>query len=385
MVTHSRVSMAFLALLVASLLTGCSPSAQPPATTAPAPQVNPTVQTPAAKQVSPEEIAWNKIVEIAKKQGTVTFYTTAPFIGDVNVVLSDAFKKRFGITLNIIVASGGSTWGERLKTEKRMGQQVGDVLFTSLSWAMNFKADGLTAAAPDLPVLKRKDIWRVNPLHVDTEGHLLLVMINEHHPFANANLLKPKDEPTSYYDFLQPKWKGKKIIVEDPRVSSLEYLHFTPLVNAGAMKWEFFADLAKQEPLLSLPAGGTEAVLSRGEAIVSLSSPDLLIAPLVLQGIPLKSLSMKEGDTANVSPMLLLNGAPHPNAARLFINWFLEGEGAAILAKEGTLVTNSTVPDMRPDIIKSKSPKQHVITLKDAEDMGKLQREGLVTKLLGLK
>lgn len=380
-----KITVAVIALLSLSLLAACSPSQAPPVPATSPPAVNPTVQPPAAKQVSPEEAAWQNVVSAARREGTLTFYATSPFSGDVNLALADAFKKRHGIPVDIVVGSGGSTWGERLKTEKRMGQPVGDVLFTSLSWAMNFKGDGLTDAAPDLPVLKRKDMWRVHPLQVDAEGHLLLVFINEHHPFANTKLLKPEDEPTSYYDFLLPKWKGKKVLIEDPRVSSLEYLHFTPLVNAGAMKWEFFADMAKQEPFISLPSGRTEEMLTRGEAVVSLSSPDLRIAPFVKQGVPLKSLSMKEGDTVNVSPMMVLKGAPHPNAAKVFINWFLEGEGAAILAKDGTLVTNATVPDTRPDAVKSKSPKSVVITLKDAEDMGKLQREGLVTKLLGLK
>jgi iron(III) transport system substrate-binding protein len=141
------------------------------------------------------------------------------------------------------------------------------------------------------------------------------------------------DEIRSVTDLLNPKWSGK-IGYLDPR---------TP--GAGASMWSFLWKLKGEDYLKKL--AGQKLFLSRDQRLLAESLAKGKIAlviglsyyslsPFVKAGLPVKSVptprdeSYVSGGSGNVT---IIKGAPHPNAAKVFVNWFLGHEGQEIYSR----------------------------------------------------
>ncbi|MEK7875956.1 MAG: hypothetical protein AAB325_07200, partial [Pseudomonadota bacterium] len=64
-------------------------------------------------------------MEAAKKEGKVNAYSFT-WVGDIGLAVAKAFKEKYGITLGIMTGRGAE-FAERIKTERRLGQQVADM------------------------------------------------------------------------------------------------------------------------------------------------------------------------------------------------------------------------------------------------------------------
>lgn len=372
-----------VALLIA--LAGCTPKAvlvpeQAPTT----PMATPAVTTLSATPISGQDEDWAKVVEAAKKEGHLTLYAVTPFFaGDAGIAMARAFKDRYGISMDYLQGRGAD-WLERLKVEQRMGQQVGDVVYASAAHLGNMKNDGLLDAVPELPMLREKGMWNAHPLSLDPEAFMIQIYLQMFNPGVNTRLVKPEEEPKSFSDLLQPRWKDRKIAIADPRLSSLFYLHFVPLVNNKAVEWDFIKLLYKQNPVVMRGGGDLDTGLARGDFPIGITHPDSRLGPLLAEGAPIKPISMKEGDTAGLGNIGKVKGAPHPNSARLFLNWLLSDEGQDLLSKtHGVLGVNSRAPDWRHATLRFKPTKLFLTTSKDMEDQARFFAEGFISKLVG--
>ena len=84
----------------------------------------------------------------------------------------------------------------------------------------------------------------------------------------------------------------------------------------------------------------------------------------------------------------MVDGAPHPNATKVFMNWFLSQEGMDIYAKVAKLETlRKDVPNLMPKevIPPSATAPKIAITMEDLEQAEELFRKGFMADLLGLK
>lgn len=105
----------------------------------------------------------------------------------------------------------------------------------------------------------------MDPAFLDRDAHVLAAYPMYMQPFLNTKLVKPEDEPKSWFDLLQPKWKGK-ILFNDPVVSSSAYLIFQPLIKGGALTEDYLGKLGAQDMLFVTGAPQGLERLSRGEA-----------------------------------------------------------------------------------------------------------------------
>jgi ABC-type Fe3+ transport system substrate-binding protein len=126
---------------------------------------------------------------------------------------------------------------------------------------------------------------------------------------------------------LNPKWSGK-IGFLDPR---------TP--GAGASMWSFIWKLKGEEYLKKL--AGQKLFLSRDQRLLaeSLAKGKIAVAiglsyyslqPFIKAGLPVKSVPTPRDETyvsGGSGNVAIIKGAPHPNATKVFVNWFLGQEG----------------------------------------------------------
>ncbi|MBI4288375.1 MAG: extracellular solute-binding protein [Chloroflexi bacterium] len=324
----------------------CAPQTAPPAPVpAPAPAVTPAAGAKPAPAASAEDAAWEKVVQAAKKEGSLNIYSFS-MTGDIAMVTATAFQKRYGIKVDVI-SGRGAEFVERIKTEQRVGQVVADIMEASSTHTLNMKMAGGTVSSKEIPVLRQKDAWRVDPLAADSEGHLLVQRSMYLLPWVNTNMVKAGQEPKSYRDLLKPEWKGKMLFPE-PSVSTGAYNVFMPLIDKGFLDNNYVRSLKDQDLRFVAGTRDIAASLSRGEAHFGLLATDVDAAPFVKEGAPIRALPMEEGIAINLSAIVRVKNGPHPNAALVFMNWILGSEGQEVYSKViGLASVRKDVPDFR--------------------------------------
>lgn len=364
------------------LVLACAPRASPAVTpTSRAPQA----ATPMLVAVTPiraEDAAWQKIVEAARKESNLTIYSSN-FTGDIGLALNKSFKERYGIQLNIITGRGAE-FIERLKTEKRMGALVGDLHDGNAANTRLMKEQGLTMGiAGELPVLREKDVWVADILRIDPQDkHLISFNFILYSPYINTNIVKSGEEPKVWRDFLNPKWKSAMVAV-NPTTSAGLFNQFVPLMREKVIDEDFLKALYKQDLRFSRTLEDEATLLSRGERSISISGNNISFSRYISEGAPIRPVEFSHG-TVLSALLVAFKGAPHPNAAKVFINWLLSREGQAVWGKSNSVASvRKDVPNFLPQAAQV-TPRQLILsTAEDVDVVAKLFTDRWLDKLWG--
>jgi ABC-type Fe3+ transport system substrate-binding protein len=172
--------------------------------------------------------------------------------------------------------------------------------------------------------------------------------------FVNTDMVK-EGEITKFEDLLNPKWKGK-ILQKDPRTEGAGYISMSVVRENLGPKAD---DLIKRFYAEMDPAFGTDdrqntEFMVRGRYAISFGGINEDILNDFQKegaGTSVKLLTFKELLAVDPADCLWnVSKAPHPNAAKLFINWSLTQEGQASWSKELEKNSGRTdVPPARPD------------------------------------
>ena len=271
---------------------------------------------------------WNAIVDAAKKEQRVVLYTA--LVGDPTLMaITRAFTAKYGIAVEILEGRG-SDLRERQRVEQAAGRFLSDVTFTSEGLARLIAREDKSLVVheptPNLGALK--------PTFARyTDGGLFApVMTIAYGMLANTNLIKTEDMPKAWADLADPKWKGK-ILSDDTRAIGGGYLMFFVQLNAPTLGETFHEALARNEPQFTRDMREAGRRVARGE--FPLYSPFILTEISNLRGLPVKLIVPAEGCPFVLYGNALSRNAPHPNAARLYIDYWLSEEAQMMWAKTG--------------------------------------------------
>ncbi|MDO8637642.1 MAG: extracellular solute-binding protein [Dehalococcoidia bacterium] len=374
----------FVALIL--IMVSCAP--QPaPTLTPPAPRPTTAPVAAPTSNLPPstsQDAAWAKVVESAKKEGTVTIYSFY-YVADIGRAIAKAFQDRYGIRVEILAIAGRQTV-EKVKVEASMKQLVADLVNTGVSSATELSVGGFGENIfRELPNLKDRNAFLIDPVY-SPNGDMVFASLTMVAPIVNTRLVGPQEEPRSFNDFLDPKWNGH-ILAADPRAGGGGL--FNIITTMKHFKILDDAYWRKLSPQLQLFGGSQQELyrmVARGEYKIGLPASDSAVAPIVAEGGPLKFVSMDEGDVAQGESVMLLKGAPHPNAGKLFMDWILSPEGQEIYARSAsTNPLRKGVPGFALPAASVNSKKIVSRTWEAAQAGNDYQKAGLLETLFGKK
>lgn len=164
--------------------------------------------------------------------------------------------------------------------------------------------------------------------------------------YINTDLVKP-GEIASTADLLDPKWKGK-IVLMDPRSGGFtaNWVAAARRVHGDGYLTKLFVD---QEPVITRDQRQATEMLIRGGMAVATGPNEALLDDFKASGVTVNVTSQRLTDATYIQggSVWLFKNAPNPNAAKLFINWLLSKEGQTVWA-ELALQENSRRADIPP-------------------------------------
>jgi iron(III) transport system substrate-binding protein len=322
----------------------------PAATSAPAARPTAAVQTSGAPQTtaaasdtsSPD---WTALVQAAKKDGELVV-----FLGRAGTrQLKDAFpvfEQKFGIKVTQVAGSGNEN-ADKVLAERDTGIYTADLWMGGLT-TINTRLLPKMAFDPIeqqfmLSEVKDRSAWFKGQYSWgDPDKKYTFLFSASPSPLLsyNTDLVKP-DEITSFYDLLDPKWKGK-IVSRDPTSAgtggNTAYFYFEPQLGKEFLRRLF----TEQDMTIVDDARQAAEWLALGKYPLYLLGSGSDISDAAAQGLPVKDNygPFKEGAriaAGGTGSLSIFNKAPHPNAAKLFVNWWLSKEGQLVAQKADPL------------------------------------------------
>jgi ABC-type Fe3+ transport system substrate-binding protein len=277
------------------------------------------------------------LIEAAKKEGQVVWYTTL-VVNQIVRPLKEAFEKKYGVTLQFTRADDLVT-AQKILAEGQAGRMQADML-DSISGMFALQEAGLLAPftvpnEADYPAeLKAKDgYWTAVIMYVFTPG-------------INTTLL-PKDQaPKTFADLLDPKLKGKMAWNGSSMAGAFGFVANILTTMGEAKGMDYLRALAKQQ-VVNVDAS-SRAVLDQviaGEYWINLMAFNHHTVISARKGAPCDWLKL-EPAPVTLDAVGLMKDAPHPNAARLLLEFLLSEDGQKVFQQNDYLPALPNVPAM---------------------------------------
>ena len=264
----------------------------------------------------------DQLYEKAKKEGRVTVY--APLSTQTEKVLPPAFMKRFpGITVDHVDGTTDKLIA-RVLAEQKGGRVIADIISGALSYIPQIHERDLVAPivipeAPAYPGSLKGDSWVATDVQFYIAGW-------------NTNLVKKGEEPKQYEELANSKWKNN--IIGEPRDFQLLIGFARRKFNSDEKAIDLFKRIAANQ--VEFHRGHSQLIefLVAGQRATCFTCYSHHFPNRVKKGAPIQPL-MTEGVGEVGGSVMVMKGAPHPNAALLWARWVVSEEGQKIYAQAG--------------------------------------------------
>jgi iron(III) transport system substrate-binding protein len=223
----------------------------------------------------------------------------------------------------------------RAMTEYRAGSPICDIVLNNSDPLVIMAQDNMLAKY-DSPTARKYSKDRIDARFGPITRYGIVGVV------YHKGLVKPEDAPKTIEDIVQPKYKGM-LVMADPtlHVTTIQWLSSLHKIMAKEKTEKFIRDLAAMKPILvesMLPA--SERVAS-GEIPIALTFVKFAYSA-AQSGAPLDYVRVEKmlGDSHFA---VLNNKAPHPNAGKAFIDYYLDDESMKILAHSGEFVNRKGI------------------------------------------
>ena len=305
-----------------------------------------------------------KVVEAAKKEGELGWWST--IAQDQSQKIIEEFMKVYPFIKATYWRSGSVGIHNKILIEARAGRTSWDVVSQTTPEFIHELKQKAVIAPYNSPERRHFS----NDLK-DKDGYWTGTYALPTGLGFNTQQVKRDEAPRNYQDLLHPKWKGKKISVDD---ESYEFLVGLMQAWGRGAAVEYFKKLAAQEPMIGRGNSQRTQLLAAGEF------------PLAIAYTHTVEYAKAQGnsvDWVNLEPVVIkFDGimlgakAAHPNAAKLFIDFILSQQGQSLLQSFSRVTLREGSEPNPPRLIKGfKRVVLHPEKAQDAQESLKLYRE----------
>src|SRR6266540_227786 len=295
--------------------------------------------------------------EAARKEAELVLYTTHIVDQIVRPLIKSFQTYAPGVQVKYVRADGLALV-VRLTNEGRAGRVQSDV-WCMVDGVQALLAGGLAAEfeAPNAHSLPAG--------LVDPKRRWVATNVGVRSAAYNTQIVPQQYAPKSYQDLLDPRWKGK--IVWNPKSMTGAWGFISTVIKGmGDEKgMAYLRALAKQD-IVPLPIA-IRAVLDRviaGEYAIGLEMNNTHAAISAAQGAPVAWVPLNPvSETLQVAGVT--KGAPHPNAARLFIDFMVSRAGQAVFRDNDYLPMHPDIPARIPELKPQQGGYQSIVYTPD--------------------
>jgi iron(III) transport system substrate-binding protein len=316
----SKLFVLLAAILVATLVLGCAAPA--PEAPAPAPAPSPDKPAPAPSPDKPTPSQLEQIIAKAKEEGEVV---VAGSHGDeVQRELPGFYEKYPFITVKGMDLNTAKTVN-RVAMEVKAGRVGVDIFETSDDGGFTLAGLGMLQK-PQMPYPQLK---KFDPRLQPSSGLFVALTLTPRVQGAyNTEMIPPDEVPTNWEMMGDIKWKGQTIQSSSGEEMPLRLAYLWRKGNE--LDWDrsfdLFGKLFAQEPVITqgYRRGGEQ--ISAGERAIFWFPAPGPIPRMAFQGAPVSFIAFPP-NIAGYRTVGIIKGAPHPNAAWLFIDYMTDVQG----------------------------------------------------------
>ncbi|HET9883787.1 MAG TPA: extracellular solute-binding protein [Candidatus Binatia bacterium] len=302
-----------------------------------------------------------ELVEAAKKEGGKVIIYGSLETPVVEAVIQ-AFRTKTGLDAQYWRASAMSVM-IRSMGEYRAGNPIYDVVLNNSDPLLIMHQEGMIGKY-DSTVMQKYPKDQINPRLGPISRYGIVGVL------YNKSLVKPEDAPKALEDLVQPKYKGM-LVMADPtlHVTTIQWVSSLHKVMSKDKADKYIRELAAMKPIL------VESMLPAGERV---STGEMPIAVTFVKyaytagktGAPLDYVRIEKmlGDSHFA---VMSNKAPHPNAAKAFIDYYLDDESMKILAQSGEFANRKGIYPPLAGADKIQYVQMEVLDAKAFEDRKK--------------
>jgi ABC-type Fe3+ transport system substrate-binding protein len=268
----------------------------------------------------------------AKQEKTLVLYGAGP-TGSHDRWVKD-FQERYpGVTVQL---TGGLSTALNKKVEEQLARgriETDLAIFQTIQDFSKWKKAGA------LMMFKPEGSEVIDPAYKDEDGAFTAVSVNTIVYAYNTNLVPAADIPKSALDFLKPVFQSKLITV-DPSEDDAGLAVFNMIVTKYG--WSYMDRYMAQKPAFVTTGHQTVSnAIADGDKLATFDSTSTT-PRLKAAGKPIEPVFSEVDDT----PVFLVGAAifkdaPHPNAAKLYYNWYMAKEQQS---RSGTFSPRTDVP-----------------------------------------
>jgi iron(III) transport system substrate-binding protein len=282
------------------------------------------------------------IIDGAKKEGKLVVYTGVERAAARALV--NAFQKKYPFVAAEPVRASSSKIATRLDAEIEADRVQGDVFEFSLLYltiSLQRRGEVLKYESPE---------YAHFPADYADPGYWAATGVSSIIILLNTRKVDEAKIPQSWWDLAKPFWKNK-LTIENLEVSGTGYNWLLAIVNDQRLGWRFIEELGRNKPVLERGHAGMAQKVAAGEYAAAVEMADFHLKNLrtAAPSAPVRGVWPNEGVPSEPWTAGILKRAPHPNAAKLYMDFLLSPEGQAIYVQ--LMGWRSARPDVRAPAI----------------------------------
>lgn len=261
-------------------------------------------------------------LEEAKREGQLVFYSGI-FEAEARALIS-RFEQKYPFIKTTLYRAGGVALVSRIQNEYRAGSHLWDVFNSAGLEGFVLLEQGYFAKYNSPESKYFGEGFR------DADGFWTTMYATPYVATYNTRMVTSKDVPKDYLQLLDPRWSEKLAI--DPE--DIEWYANLKKIWGEEKTRKFFSGLAKQKVVIRRGRALQTDLLAAGEIVILVNNYHHIAVRVKQRGGPVEWLALDPVITA-VGPIAINRLAPHPNAAKVFVDFCLSKEGQQILVQQG--------------------------------------------------